>query len=228
MGASIDRQGAQQRQGRRDRTLHVSSAISIGRVTSSRSFGDADPSGEIATAESRACPEGPVKQGTPSSRSKFKQRIRLRWRRKFGQLAKVCKGRATRSSPWLTEVGFPPASAAYYRRHPLGDLLEDGQAVMVNAVAYRSPHLSREPANLALAELLPSLVVHRAWCMEELLPAARRGARLVVVHRNGLWKVPKSEAGGDVIFSTNPVSPHLPKSAIASVRGWLALRSPEL
>jgi hypothetical protein len=120
--------------------------------------------------------------------------------------------------------GLPPASVAYYRRHPLGALLENGGAVMVNAVAYRSPHLSREPENLAVAEKLASVSVHRAWMRDELLPAAGRGERLVVVHRNGLWRVPRALAGPNLIFSPNPISAAPAQTVLERIGSWRAER----
>jgi hypothetical protein len=47
--------------------------------------------------------------------------------------------------------------------------------MLVNAVAYRSLSISKEPDNRAVAELLPSAVVHRKWRFSELLPQTEAG-----------------------------------------------------
>ena len=62
--------------------------------------------------------------------------------------------------------------APYYRSRNYTLLIEKGVLVLVNAVAYRSPKITKEPRNLRVAELLPSTTVHRNWLRTELLPQA--------------------------------------------------------
>ncbi|WP_147262970.1 hypothetical protein [Roseiarcus fermentans] len=48
---------------------------------------------------------------------------------------------------------FPQNLSAYYTQHPEFSLVRDGSAVIVNAVAYRSEGITREPQNQKLAKL---------------------------------------------------------------------------
>lgn len=96
---------------------------------------------------------------------------------------------------------LPSSLASYYSTGRVGEWIYTGQAVLVNAIAYRSPQLSGEPQNKKIAEALPSLQVHRHWLLNEVLPAAADGKRFVFVHRNSWWKVPKSAESANVIFS---------------------------
>lgn len=98
---------------------------------------------------------------------------------------------------------MPERLSSYYRRGPFGSMLEDGSVLLINAVPYRSPQLSSEPVNKALARRLPSVDVHRQWLFGEALPEARKGARLILAHRNKWWGLPISEASDTIIFSDN-------------------------
>ena len=109
----------------------------------------------------------------------------------------------------------------YYRSHALGDWIEAGVAVRVNAVAYRSKSLSNEPANRSLAEFLPSLALHRKWVREVVLPEALAGRRFLIIHRNGMWRLDRSAACGTVVFSSNPVSPSPARATVERARVWL-------
>lgn len=126
--------------------------------------------------------------------------------------------------------GLPSILASYYQRGQVGAWIESGDAVLVNAVPYRSPSLSNERHNWAVAEALPSRRVHRAWLVEEVLPAARAGERFVFVHRNRWWGVPQDEASDNVVFSDparaepNRAAPDASKLARAAA--WLAQRRP--
>jgi hypothetical protein len=104
---------------------------------------------------------------------------------------------------WLHgDISTPPHHLArYYTGGPFAEWITSGKAVVVNAVAYRSPRLSQEKSNQAVARRLPSHHLHRQWLMEDVLPAARDGKRFVLVHRNGLWNVPTANAGDCVLFS---------------------------
>ena len=124
--------------------------------------------------------------------------------------------------------GLPQSLSRYYTAGPFGDLIKEGKCVLVNAVAYRSPKLSSptEAYNRVLAERLPSLAVHRAWLRSELLPQARRGERLVLVHRKRWWAVPEDiDFGPNVVFSdaarAEPNRPAPDRTKIAAARSWL-------
>ena len=97
--------------------------------------------------------------------------------------------------------GPPPQLSQYYLRGRLGRMIGRNEAVLVNAVPYRSGRLSAEPENQVIAKHLSSRRVHRQWLFDEVLPAARNGDRLVFVHRNRWWGIPPSEASEFVVFS---------------------------
>lgn len=109
----------------------------------------------------------------------------------------------------------------YYGTRALGAWITSGLAVRVNAVAYRSKNLSREPENRAVAERLASLAIHRKWVRDEVLPGAREGRRFLIVHRNGMWKLDRAEAGPSVVFSSNPISPSPSVQVVERARAWL-------
>lgn len=118
----------------------------------------------------------------------------------------------------------PPRNLTrYYTRHALFPWVQTGKAVIVNAVAYRSPQISREPQNKRLADRLPSVEVHRRWLREELLPAAQQGRRLVIAHRWSLWDLPKSIQ--HVQRSRAPISENLSRDLMAQAESWLARRA---
>lgn len=119
----------------------------------------------------------------------------------------------------------PSAVAPYYGQRNYAKMIQDGQLALVNAVAYRSVSISKEPSNKKIAERLPSTHIHRTWLREELLPSAKSGDRLVIAHRNGLWKLSKNEGPMvGVIFTTNPISPDLSKSVLAEIRDFVKAR----
>ena len=120
---------------------------------------------------------------------------------------------------------FPSGLAPYYTASPLGPWMARGLVVQVNAVAYRSPRLSQEPINRDVAEQLPSLAAHRRWLCREVIPEARDGKRLVVAHRHGMWRLDRNPRVPNVLFSTNPVSPHLSREMMATIQQWLGRRS---
>ena len=116
----------------------------------------------------------------------------------------------------------PSEIAPYYGARNYADLIAAGDMVLVNAVAYRSPAISREPDNRRLAERLPSTAIHRAWLRESLLASAGRGERLIIAHRTSLWKIKRSEADlPGVLFTTNPVSADLSRSTHEAIRTFL-------
>lgn len=122
----------------------------------------------------------------------------------------------------------PERLSSYYRRGPFGSMLEDGSVLLINAVPYRSPQLSSEPINKALARRLPSVDVHRQWLLKEAMPEARNGARFILAHRNGWWGLQPSEASDTIVFSDasraepNRRAPDFDK--IESAKRWLRNR----
>jgi hypothetical protein len=115
----------------------------------------------------------------------------------------------------------PSRIAPYYGKRNYAQLIRDGILVLVNAVAYRSKGISSESENKKLTELLPSTEVHRKWLRDELLLQAARGNRLVISHRNALWKLRKSEGPlPGVIFTTNPVSADLSQAVLDAISVW--------
>jgi hypothetical protein len=97
---------------------------------------------------------------------------------------------------WLRgeRVEVPRNLAAYYTKHRLFPRVRQGKVVIVNAVAYRSTTTAKEVREVAGG--LPSAIAHREWLRHELLPAAAKGTRLVIVHRCGLWNFPAKDAKG--------------------------------
>jgi hypothetical protein len=97
----------------------------------------------------------------------------------------------------------------YFLKGRLGGWLKKGDAAVVNAMAYRSPAISDEPENRAIAEKLRSVQFHREWLHSYLLPAA--GKVMVIVHRPGLWKLKRSLHENEfVVFTKASRYPHLP------------------
>jgi hypothetical protein len=103
-------------------------------------------------------------------------------------------------------AALPPLLANYYARGLVGDWIPTGDAVVVNAVPYRSPRLSKEPHNQEVVERLLSLAEHRRWVMKEVVPEAVAERRFLLVHRNGLWKIPPRFAGACVLFSNQALA----------------------
>jgi hypothetical protein len=99
----------------------------------------------------------------------------------------------------------------YFLRGRLGGWLKTSQAAVVNAMAYRSPAISREPEGRAFAEKLPSVRFHRDWLYSKLLPGAARKLLMVIVHRPGLWKLSRIHGDNDLVVFTNASRcPYLP------------------
>ena len=113
-------------------------------------------------------------------------------------------------------------TAAYYLKGKLGSWLRQGKAAIVNALAYRSPKISKEPDNVAIAEELPSVKFHRDWCRKHLLPELDSGRILVVAKRPKLWRISASDSDSDLLlFPKNHLSPHLPASVVERAKPFL-------
>lgn len=103
----------------------------------------------------------------------------------------------------------PKEVSPYYDAGSYGSYIASGRLALVNAVAYRSPGLNGEPDNKRLAKLLPSTLVHLKWLRQELIPQAIAGERVVVAHRNRMWKLGRHEFDHpNIVFTTNPISPY--------------------
>jgi hypothetical protein len=122
-------------------------------------------------------------------------------------------------------TALPSRLAYYYAAGQVGDWIATGQAVLVNAVAYRSPQLSKEPYNKDVASRLPSLAAHRRWVMKEVLPEAAGGRRFLLVHRNGWWQIPQRFFGPCVLFSdparAEPNRPAPDREKLDQAHRWL-------
>jgi hypothetical protein len=102
-------------------------------------------------------------------------------------------------------------------------LVGRGQAVIVNAIAYRSHSIAKEPDNKKIRKILPSALLHRRWLMNEVLPEVKAGKRKVIAHRPGLWDLNR-KMHSDFLFSTNSVSEHLSDAMWECASRWLASR----
>jgi hypothetical protein len=119
----------------------------------------------------------------------------------------------------------PSTVAPYYGKRNYARHIARGLLVLVNAVAYRSAGISREPLNRAVAEELPSTAVHRNWLRTEVLPTALGGDRLVIAHRNGLWKLKRDELDSPYVrFSANARSPDLSREALSAIADFTRTR----
>jgi hypothetical protein len=120
---------------------------------------------------------------------------------------------------------LPENLSNYYTNHTLAGWLRDGTAVIVNAVAYRSPKITEEKENQKLAKILPSSKAHREWLANELLPAVEQNKRFVIVHRWKLWHLKRGCAESEnFVYSPNPVSPYPAQRVLDQVRFWLDKR----
>lgn len=109
----------------------------------------------------------------------------------------------------------------YYHERNYGRLILEGELALVNAIAYRSPRLSKEPENRQIAELLPSVAVHRRWLRDIIMPEAQDGRRLIIAHRRGMWRIPKSPMAVGLIRTPAPVSPDLDNETLTYALDWL-------
>lgn len=114
----------------------------------------------------------------------------------------------------------PKSISPYYDAGNYGHHIESGRLALVNAVAYRSGKLSAERDNARLAERLPSTLLHRRWLREELAPQALAGDRVIIAHRNGMWKIRQHEyQHPNIIFTNSGASPYLPRQVLDLLSG---------
>lgn len=132
---------------------------------------------------------------------------------------------------YLNRVRDPSSSdwspmASYYYGVNYGPYLLDGRAAWINACAYRSPQLSKEPKNKKLIPHLPSARFTRKWLLEAVLPMAERGDRLIVAKRFGPWNLPKGfRDRTGVTFDPAPVSMQVTSKPWSEVRKFLGRMS---
>jgi len=145
-------------------------------------------------------------------------------------------------SPDLTPSEFPSAASVkdyiarvddpshadwsfvsrYYDRTNYGHLVASGDAVVVNACAYRSPKLSEESDNRAMIKRMPSAIFTRRWLLEAVLPMAAKGERLIVAKRSGQWKLPPMFATAEgVAVDPAPVSQQITSVPFARMKSFL-------
>ena len=130
---------------------------------------------------------------------------------------------------WLKgEQKEPPRRlSSYYTTKDYYKWVLAGDAVVVNACAYRSRKLTKERHNQKIAEHLPSVKAHRDWLKNEVLPAAKSGSRLIAVHRWSLWDfAPKVVLPAtNVHYSSCPRSQNLDCQTQSSIAAFLRARS---
>jgi hypothetical protein len=116
----------------------------------------------------------------------------------------------------------PPARLSrYYTGNRIFPWIVSGQAVIVNAVAYRSSSITNEPDNRKMRKILPSALLHRCWLMTEVWPAVKAGKRKMIAHRPGLCDLDR-RIHADFLFSTNPRSERLSDPMWECASRWLA------
>lgn len=133
---------------------------------------------------------------------------------------------ARSTTSYIARVDDPSDSdwgfvSRYYDDTNYGHLVATGQVVVVNACAYRSPKISREPENKRIVSRLPSSIFTRRWLVEAVLPMARKNDRLVVVNRNGLWKLSPALNGIGLVRDPCPVSPLITGAAFVAMTEFL-------
>jgi len=111
--------------------------------------------------------------------------------------------------------------ASYYKKLNYAKLIQKGQAALVNACAYRSPQISKEPENKKLIKQLPSVKFSKRWLAESIFPLVEQGRCLVVAKRWGLWGLRRDEHSKHVTFEDAPVSPFLSDKSMEKIGRFL-------
>jgi hypothetical protein len=113
--------------------------------------------------------------------------------------------------------------APYYSGVNYAQYITSRRVALVNACAYRSKKISKEPENQRAIRVLPSVAFNRRWLIEGVLPDARRGARIIVGKRYGLWDLPEEVRNGPGFLpDPAPVSPHLSSVVLSRLAEFLA------
>lgn len=131
---------------------------------------------------------------------------------------------------YMQQVANPSTSnwdviSDYYRTSNSWRFMLERNAVWINASPYRSPNLSTEKGNKALAEQLASTRFHNRWMAEVVMPMARSGQRLVAVKRTSLWTFLPSAGSTGVSRCKSFVGKHLDQSVIANIETFLDNRN---
>ena len=112
--------------------------------------------------------------------------------------------------------------APYYSNVNYAQYLTSRKVALVNACAYRSRKISEEPTNRRAIRLLPSAAFNLRWLIEEILPDAHRGARIIVGKRHGLWNLPDEvKTSPGFLADPAPVSPHLSGVVLSRISALL-------
>jgi hypothetical protein len=125
---------------------------------------------------------------------------------------------------WLKGEGpIPRNLSSYYTGNKVVfDWIRNGDAVIVNAVAYRTPKIRERAENDRIAKLLPSLEVHRKWFFREVLSDAKADYRRVVAHHPRLWGLQRvDDAQGIIAFPPSHLK-YLPRPLTEDLGSWLA------
>ncbi len=126
---------------------------------------------------------------------------------------------------WIAVRGgrWPPPArrSGYYKKLSFHPWIVSGQAVLVNAVAYRSRRISEEECNRKVGKRLPSRQVAIQWLWDELVPDVRAGKRKAFANRWTLWGL-KSRVHSDFGFSRCPISADLLPDEMKGLKDWLA------
>lgn len=132
--------------------------------------------------------------------------------------------RATLASPRPLDPKAVSTSPYYLRRN-YAKWLINGQAALVNGVAYRSED-GKAPGVGRLTKKLPTALFHQKWLRDVLAPLAVKGERFVVVHRWGRWNGAAEALRGvnTAIFSAAPIAADLTAVEMAAVEGALRNR----
>jgi hypothetical protein len=113
--------------------------------------------------------------------------------------------------------------APYYSGVNYAQYIISRKVALVNACAYRSKKISEELENKRAIRTLTSVAFNRNWLIEEVLPDARRGARIIVGKRHGLWDLPEEvRSGPGFLQDPAPVSPHLSIVVLSRLAEFLA------
>lgn len=111
----------------------------------------------------------------------------------------------------------------YYLGRNFTQWLVDGNAALVNGVAYRSVDGKAKHVN-QMTKTLPSALFHQQWLRQVLLPQAERGERFIIVHRWSRWNGATDVLHGcrNAVFSSAPVSKNLTAREIEAGLSFLA------
>lgn len=112
--------------------------------------------------------------------------------------------------------------ARYYdEKTNYADLIRSGEAVLVNACAYRSP----KSVSRKTVDRLESVKFARKWLIEAVLPKAARNERLVIAKHPGLWNLAWEVSPPGVVNDSSPRLPKLSRTVRSRIDAFLANRA---